>query len=141
MGLLDLQTQQKAIGNAVYVVTPLPAGAALKMAARIARIIAPVISEVSSMTEVKGALGSALVDLIEALDDATVEYLYTTLAPSTRVMIGGASLDLGAVFDEHFRGRVLECMEWLKFSLEVNFAPLVESLLKEASAEEATNAK
>jgi len=134
--MLEIQAQQKTIGDVTYFVTPLAAGAALKMAARIARIIAPAISEVSTMTEVKGALGSALVDLIESLDDATVEYLYTTLAPSTRVMIAGRSLDLGAVFDEHFRGRVRECLEWLRFALEVNFAPLVESLLKEADQAE-----
>ncbi len=131
--MLAIQTHEKTIDSVRYIVTPLPAGTALKMAARVARILAPIVSEVSTMAEAKGALGSALVDLAESLDDATVEYLYTTLAPSTRVVIGSAQLDLDKVFDEHFRGRVRACLEWLRFAMEVNFAPLVESLLSEAS--------
>ena len=138
--MLDIQVQSKVIGGVRYDVTPLAAGSALKLAARVARVIAPVIADVSSMAEVKGALGSALSDLLESLDDATVEYLYTTMAPSTIVVTAGARLPLDKCFDEHFRGRVMECLEWLKFALEVNYRPLVERLLSESAPDPAQEA-
>jgi hypothetical protein len=37
-------------------------------------------------------------------------------------------IDLKLVFEDHFAGKYAELLEWLKFSLEVNFGPLPVAL-------------
>ena len=134
--MLDLQVETRTIGDATYHVTPLPAGAALKMTARVGRILMPVIGEGASLLGRDRAKAATVDDLLavgrilegalDSLDDATVEYLYTTLAPTTQVDRGGKKVPLDRCFDAHFQGRLVECFLWLRFALEVTFRPLVE---------------
>lgn len=134
--MLDIQTEVETIGDATYHVQPLPAGAALKMLARIGRAIMPVLGEGATLLSRDRSkpvtvsdlvtVGRMLEGVVESLDDATVEYLHTTLAPTTKVEHGGKKLALETCFHEHFRGRLVECLLWLKFALKVTYGPLVE---------------
>lgn len=142
--MLDIQTQERIIGDVIYHVQPLPAGKALVMSRRLVALIMPVLGESAAfagrdktatvtMADLVGM--SRIVDgIIDGMDDAAVMYLYETLAPTTQAQYGGKKVSLEKCFDVHFQGRLLECFLWLKFCLEVNFGPLVARLLKEVEA-------
>lgn len=133
--MLDAQVETRRIGEYTYHVIPLPAGQSLRLGIRAAKIVAPLIGGVSTLAEAKGALGHALVDAIESLDDSLITYLIETLTPTTQVEHGAKKFPLDKVYDEHFRGRLVDNLEWMKFALELNLGPLVARLLKEAGAE------
>lgn len=137
--MIEDQTQTRRIGDVTYHVIPLPAGKALVMSARLARFLMPVIGEAATLLGHKGdklsvedlfTMTKILDGMLDGLNDDAITYLYETLAPTTQAERGEKKVQLASCFDEHFRGRLLECFQWLRFCLEVNFGPLFEGLGK-----------
>ena len=132
--MLSAQTHQKTIGGIVYEVIPLAAIVCMKLEARVARTLLSVIGESASLAgrdKSKPVTADDLIviarmadGILEALDDATIDYLFGLFAPCSYALSGSTKLHLAETCDEHFRGRPVECLEWLRFCLEVNLGPL-----------------
>lgn len=138
MNLLEVQTEERAIGGVIYRVTPLPAGKALVLSRRLAALIVPTLGDLAQFAARPSgspvtagdlvALVKVLDLIVDSMDDAAVVYLYETFAPTTQAVVGEKKFALEKSFDVHFQGRLVECLEWLRFCLEVNFRPLVGRL-------------
>lgn len=152
--MLEVQTHRKSIGGIVYEVIPLAAIAAIKLEARVARTLLPVIGESASLagrdknkpvsTDDLLTIARMADGVLEALDDATIDYLFGLFAPCSHAILGPSKLSLKDTFDEHFRGRSVECLEWLRFCLEVNLGPLfakLSTMLSDVQSDAASEAK
>lgn len=143
MGALDLPEETRVIGGFVYTVQPLPTRKALQVMTRVLKMAAPGFGDVASLeraAEQMGALVGTLTSLMGELDEAVLLFLCESFAevskvetaPGKRLALGGAQLD------EHFRGKLPELFEWLKFAVEVTYGPLVpwlKSIAAKAKAE------
>lgn len=127
----ELQSQTRRCGEYEYEVTPLPAGKALQVLRRLGKSAAPALAKLGE-TDAKsvdlGKLGEALEELLASLTDDDVAFVNRALAEQTLIVDGDARPPLAKQFDEHFRGELGAWAEWLKFSLEVNYGPLVRVL-------------
>lgn len=143
MGALDLPEETRTIGGLVYTVQPLPTRKALQVMARVLKMAAPGFGDVASLeraAEHMGALVGTLTALLGELDEAVLLFLCESFAEVSHVEIGsGKRLSLGgAQLDEHFRGKLPDLFEWLKFAVEVTYGPLVpwlKSIAAKAKAE------
>lgn len=125
----------RTIGDVTYHVVPLAAGAALRVMTRVLKMAAPSFGDVASLREAASAVGTLLSGVAESLDDGAVEYICAELAKVTQVEAApGKRQELAGMFDEHFRGRIVELFEWLRFAAEVTYGPLVEKLRAQATA-------
>ena len=127
----ELQTQTKRCGDFELEVTPLPAGKALQVARRLGRAVGPALTKLGALdaknVSLEG-LGEALQQLFDGLTDDDVAFVNKTLAECTTIVDGDARAPLSRQFDVHFQGALDAWWEWMKFSLEVNFNPLVKGL-------------
>jgi len=143
MGALDLPEETRTIGGLVYTVQPLPTRKALQVMARVLKMAAPGFGDVASLeraAEHMGALVGTLTALLGELDEAVLLFLCESFAEVSRVETApGRRLSLGgAQLDEHFRGKLPDLFEWLKFAVEVTYGPLVpwlKSIAAKAKAE------
>lgn len=143
MGALDLPEESREIGGLVYTVMPLPTRKALQVMARVLKMAAPGFGDVASLeraAEHMGALVGTLTALLGELDEAVLLFLCESFAEVSRVETApGRRLSLGgAQLDEHFRGKLPDLFEWLKFAVEVTYGPLVpwlKSIAAKAKAE------
>jgi hypothetical protein len=127
----ELQSQTRQCGEYEYEVTPLPAGKALQVLRRLGKSVGPAIAKIGEMDAKSldlGKLGEALEELLTTLSDDDVAFINKTFASATTIVKGDARPELGSQFDLHFQGALGEWFEWLKFSLEVNYGPLVSAL-------------
>jgi hypothetical protein len=118
------QTQETTIDGVPYRVTQLGATTGGQIMFRLGRAFGAVVAGLR--------VGNVTLD---ALDPADFDWLVKTLQPATKVGIvdvaGGGKVnfvDLPHVFEDHFAGRYPQMLEWLKFSLEVNYGPLQGAL-------------
>lgn len=138
--MLAAQAESREIDGVTYHVLPLPAGVALRMAARVLKMAAPAFADVPSLLEaskaVTGALEALASGLFADLDEAVLVYCCEEFARVTRFEIGGKVLPLRAEnadhFDEHFRGRFTAMLRWLAFAAGVSF-PFVAKALQSAA--------
>jgi hypothetical protein len=127
----ELQTQSKRCGDFELEVTPLPAGKALQVARRLGKTVAPALTKLSALdTKSIGleGLGEALQELFNGLSDDDVSFVNKAFAEGTTIIDGDARAPLARQFDVHFQGALDAWWEWMRFSLEVNFGPLVKGL-------------
>ena len=127
--MLAAQVQSKAIGEHSYEVLPLPAGMSLKVLARVLKMVGPAFSDVASLSEAASAVGTVLAGGLAELDEETVAFVCSELAKVTTVVDGDKKLQLSRVFDEHFRGRIVDLFAWLRFAAEVTYGPLGAALV------------
>lgn len=146
MGALDLPEESREIGGLVYTVQALPTRRALQVMTRVLKMAAPGFGDVASLeraAEHMGALVGTLTSLMGELDENVLLFLCESFAEVSRVEISpGKRLALGgAQIDEHFRGKLPELFEWLRFAVEVTYGPLVpwlKSIAAKAKAEAET---
>lgn len=142
--MLAVQSQEKVIGGQRYVVQPLAAGVALRVMSRVMRLAAPAFADLRSIQDAAKVTGAMLAGILTDLDDATLEMITTEFVKVTQVFgQGDKSVQLATVYDEHFRGRIVEQIEWLRFAGEVTYGPLgarLTALASEASAKAAAAA-
>lgn len=127
----ELQTQTRRCGECEYEVTPLPAGKALQVARRLGKTVAPALTKLGALDAKSvqlGALGEALQELFAGLSDDDIAFVNRAFAECTTIVDGEARPQLSRQFDAHFQGALDAWFEWMKFSLEVNFGPLVKGL-------------
>ena len=133
MGALDLPEESRTIGGLVYTVQPLPTRKALQVMARVLKMAAPGFGDVASLeraAEHMGALVGTLTALLGELDEAVLLFLCESFADVSRVQMAipmslGKNAAGGYGFDEHFRGKLPDLFEWLRFAVEVTYGPLV----------------
>lgn len=143
MGALDLPEQSRTIGGLVYTVQALPTRRALQVMTRVLKMAAPGFGDVASLeraAEHLGALVGTLTALLGELDEAVLLFLCESFAEVSKVEIApGRPIALaGPAFDEHFRGKLPDLFEWLRFAVEVTYGPLVpwlKSIAAKATAE------
>jgi len=132
--MLAVQAQEKVIGGVRYSVQPLAAGVALRIMARAMRLAAPAFADLRSIQDAAKITGAMLAGLLTDLDDATLEMVTGELAKVTQVHgENGKAAPLAVIYDEHFRGRIVEQIEWLRFAGEVTYGPLGARLTAMAS--------
>jgi hypothetical protein len=146
MGALDLPEQSREIGGAVYTVMALPTRRALQVMARVLKMAAPAFGDVNALelaAEQMGAFIGAVTSLAGELDESVLLFLCESFADVSRVhatipMHLGKNAAGAYGFDDHFRGKLPDLFEWLKFAVEVTYGPLVpwlKSIAAKATAE------
>lgn len=132
--MLKAQRDEKVIGDVTYIVRPLPAGVALKVMARVLRMAAPAFGDVASLRDAASAVGKALAGLLCELDEDVVTFVCAEFAKVTVYSTEpGKEAQLAPVFDLHFTGRLVECLEWIRFAGEVTYGPLAKTLATQAA--------
>lgn len=129
-----LEAKEKVIDGVSYKVHQLGARKALRMLQRIIKIVGPGIATgiqgvdgqggFQAMAEMdigKLALGQAVKELADRLDEAVVDGIVDELAQVTVVVKGDKQPALSAIFDLHFAGKMKQLFQWLLFALEVQF--------------------
>lgn len=127
----ELQAQTRRCGEYEYEVTPLAASKALQVLRRLGKSAAPAfakLGEIDAKSLDLSKLGEALEELLSSLTDDDVAFINRAFAEHTLIVEGEARPLLAKQFDEHFRGELGAWAEWIKFSLEVNYGPLVRAL-------------
>lgn len=123
--MLAAQVQSRTIDGVTYLVTPLPAGVALRMAARVLKMAAPAFSDVGSLVKASQAVTSALEalasGLLADLDEEVLTWCASEFAKVTQYEVNGARLALADSFDLHFQGRFTSMLSWLVFAAQVTF--------------------
>lgn len=128
--------QTETIDGVTYHVLPLPAGAAMVVAAKVLRMASPAFSDVGALVAASKAVNSALEaltkGLLEDLDADVLLYCAREFAKVTTFETAGLKLpmvsDKGDLFDEHFRGRFVPMLKWLAFAASVSF-PFVKAAM------------
>lgn len=131
MALREIQAQMRRCGEHEYEVTPLPAGKALQALRRLGRAVGPAAAQLGALDSKNAALdalGKALEIAFDGLSDDDVAFLNRTFAEATAIVDGDGRAPLARQFDVHFQGALDEWWEWMRFSLEVNFGPLLKAL-------------
>lgn len=146
MGSLDLPEQSREIGGQLYTVQALPTRRALQVMTRVLKMAAPGFGDVNALelaAEQLGAFVGAVTSLAAELDEGVLLFLCESFADVSRVqgtipMHLGKNAAGGYGFDEHFRGKLPDLFEWLRFAVEVTYGPLVpwlKSIAAKATAE------
>lgn len=132
--MLKAQRDEKVIGDVKYIVRPLPTSVALKVMCRVLRMSAPAFGDVASLREAASAVGKALSGLLSELDEDVVEYVCNEFAKVTVYSTEhGREVQLAPVFEVHFTGKLVECLEWIRFAGEVTYGPLARRLATQAA--------
>ena len=124
------KTEAKTIGGYTYQVTQLGAKQGVSVAARLARILSPVIGGVEGKPS-GAALGSGLKAALAGLDEKDLIALSDAFAALTEVTGGefeSRTPKLAPMFDEHFAGHYGDLVNWLLFCVEVNFASFLDEV-------------
>lgn len=126
---LDLPSETRTIGGLAYTVQPLSARKSLQVMTRVLKMAAPGFGDVASLSAAAKAFGVFVSRAAEELDEETLFYLFDAFAEVSKVEIApGKLLPLKsgdvAQWDDHFRGKMVELFEWLRFAAEVTFGPL-----------------
>ena len=128
---MPLETQQQVINGRTYSVTQLPAMRALRLLARLGKVVGPALAS-GMEANVSAAAGL----LFERLDEAEMEYLVKQLLQGVVVAEDGKQRDMLVGFDVAYGGAMLvEVFEVLRFALEVQFGPTFAVLLAKLGAQ------
>lgn len=104
-----METQTKRLGEHEYTVHPLGALKGRKLLVKLIRVMGP-------------ALGSDPEKALDALDAGVFEEVCDTFADSSFVTLpSGKAPKVKEVFDLHFAQKYGEMIQWILFSLEVNY--------------------
>lgn len=114
------------IGDFEYTVTQLGAKTGRAVAARLAKVLAP-LTKAESQDEGR----EALAELLSSINEADLTYLCDTFSARTSYRdLGDPSKqpELSQTFDVHFAGRYGAMLKWLMFCVEVNFSSFLDEL-------------
>lgn len=129
---MAIETQEKVINNNVYSVTQFPARRALKIKARLIKMLGPVVAQIfitvsegASESQSRDNIVKAIELLAEHLDEQQFEDLVVQLLFCTRK--NGIELQAG-IIDMEFAGDIGTLYHVLWFVLEVNYASFFQML-------------
>lgn len=116
-----IETKEKVIGDNTYAVTQMPALRAVKMQARLLRLVGPCIGALiaADPKNPDASLPMAISMLADKLDEATFEKLVLDLVQGVRC--NGVEMTRG-LLDLDFAGKLNDLYRVLQFVLEVNFS-------------------
>jgi hypothetical protein len=117
------ETKSKEIGGHIYQVTQLGALEGRKVLARLAKALAPL----AAPGEISARIGA----VVAGLKEEDIEQLCDTFAKHTCVTggeYGSKAPPLGPIFDAHFVAKYEDLVQWLVFSLRVNFEGFFQGL-------------
>ncbi len=119
-------TETKTIGAFRYKVTQLDAHRGRRAFMRLTKLIGPAMVQLQSSGKLDDKIEKAITQLVDRLGEDDVDYFCDLFASMTSVSGGdlkaNAEPQLDAIFSVHFAGRYLEMLQWLIFSMKVNFA-------------------
>lgn len=128
------KTESKDIDGFRYEVTQMPAGEGLQIMARVMNLLSGLSKGDGSGGTVEERVLSRLGGLIA--DPKLAEHLEVfcrVFSKYTAVQfVTGEKPQLNNVFDLHFAGRYKALIEWLAFSLQVNFGPIFLAAFRSA---------
>ena len=133
---MALKSETRTVGQHEYTVTQLGAVKGLECLRRLLKVVGPSLQSLTSLAKGDGAAAFAqgLMRLLESLSQEDLTYFCDTFGPTASVKLSdGKSPTVKAVFDFHFAGNYLELLEWLAFSVEVNFQGFFVDSLKKIS--------
>ena len=118
-----LKSESRQFDDLVVTVQQLPAMRGVLLSRKLARIAAPAIGALKSVSldADVSVLGDALVQVLEQLSEKDLEELIKTLLETATVEVDGKIAPLRPVFDMVFAGKVLTVFKVLAFAIEVNF--------------------
>lgn len=116
--------QTRAIGDVTYEVIPLNASDSIEVAARVLGVVGSGLKSVAALRDAAAAIGVLLASSLDALDAADLKFLAVTFAKVTKAVDGDKKVPLANTYDEHFRGRFWDMLEWVRFAAEVTYGPL-----------------
>lgn len=114
----------KTIGDVTYEVIPLNASDSIEVAARVLGVVGSGLKSVAALRDAAAAIGALLAGSVEALQAEDLKFLAATFAKVTKAVDGDKKVPLATTFDEHFRGRFWDMLEWVRFAAEVTYGPL-----------------
>lgn len=126
----EVQAQKRKIGDYSYRVTPLGVGKGKALLVRLARAMGPALAAAvdgigsggGSLAKLPaGVLAPGIRELAASLNEEDLDYAVEVLAETTEVSSGGEWAELDKLVEFHFRGAYDELLQWLWFSLEVNY--------------------
>ncbi len=125
---MALESQQKQIGTNTYEVTQLNAIKGRAVFTRFAKMVAPIVGEISSDAagkDVNERLTKAFASLLGNVSEEDMNFFCDAFAPTTCLVIdeGGRTRrpNLKELFGLHFAANYAEMLGWLYFCIEVNF--------------------
>jgi len=132
------------IDGFTYEVMQLSAGAGLRMASELAKMVVPSIGAVAGSLDFSKGIAKAFGSKIDGamlehaaaalaanLDSPKVQAIVSELANTTNIFgpgFGDAGAPLRVHFDDHFAARYGALVQWLWFALKVNFASFFDGL-------------
>jgi hypothetical protein len=120
---MAIEAKEKAIGNSVYSVRPLPPDLGLRSAAKLLNLIGPGVRALQSQdTEGFAGIASEIMTNEKLADQ--LEYFTKLFRGYTDVRIPNAEgfIALNQIYDAHFMANYFELLQWLVFCFEVNHA-------------------
>lgn len=121
-----IDTQTRTINGVEYQVTQFPALYAMRMAARLTKLVGPGLAgalggkqSLASVMDADIDFGAAISAIVGSIDDTGTPDLIRDLLSSTRR--DGKDLSSESVFNTEFAGNLSELIPALSFVLEVNF--------------------
>lgn len=115
-----IETLEKEINGSTYSVTQLPARRALKLQAKLAKMLSPFLAEMLIAAEsTESSLSKAVQLLVSEIDDKTFDQFVMDMLPGVRknnVELTPSTVDL------EYAGNLNELFLVLKFVLEANFS-------------------
>lgn len=120
-----IKTEDTSISGAIYSVTQLPARRALKLLAKISKIIGPASGEfmAGASSDNDEHFSKAIKLLLSEIDDKTFDVFVLEMLQGTRK--NGVEITQ-SVFDMEFAGDLNTLFLVLKFVIEVNFRDFLE---------------
>jgi hypothetical protein len=128
-----IQSMEKIVGDTTYIITQFPARKALNLKIRLAKIIAKGLGKdldlstledaavAGNMEAAGNATISALAGIIAELDEAAANSIINELISQVKIRTNAEILDVSAIFDSHFAGKMLDIYKLLYAVLEVNY--------------------
>lgn len=118
-----IETKEKVIGSSNYAVTQLPARRALRLQAKLVKLLGPAVSTIfvatGDLDSADQSIPKAITALASQLDDKTFDQLILDLLQG-QVRKNGKEIT-EQVLDLEFAGNLNELFLVLSFVLEVNF--------------------
>lgn len=126
-----MKEQEKEINGVAYIVKQLDALRALKVQAKLIKLLGPALAGIKDAKLTKESIRAKLLDvlssLVESADDAAVVDLITSLF-EVNVFYKHDGQLVKVAFEMHFTGKVMEMWQVAWFVLEVNFGGVLGKL-------------
>lgn len=131
---MAIETQEKQIGDNVYVVEKFGAKQGRKLLLRLTRLLGPAFAALADGDD--NALAGALRAFAATATEDDFEHLCEAFASKTKVkqtahFASGPKdieTDLARVFDSHFAGNYSEMLGWLLFAIQTNYSDFLSAI-------------